>query len=67
MRWLLLIIVFEVTSQGIRQEMTATKTFTSRAACDREGESLRTTGPMRDLPEHLKSISICIPESAFNE
>jgi hypothetical protein len=64
MRWLLLYIVFDVSSGGMRQETMATRVFASEAACNAEGRRLERT--VHHDRAALRSMSICIPESAYD-
>ena len=65
MRWLLLILVFDISNGGIRQVMEMRKVFNSEAACEAEGRQMAET---TEYPgENIRSLSICIPENAFDE
>jgi hypothetical protein len=65
MKWLLLIIVFDVSNDGMRQVMQATKVFRSEAACNAEGRRMARSTEYEE--EGLRSFSICIPERAFQD
>ena len=64
MRWLLLIIIFDV-SEGIRLVDQETSVFRSEENCEAEGRRLSAT--VRYPGQNLRSMSICIPESAYEE
>ena len=65
MKWLLLILVFDVSKSGMEPVMRAAKACNSEAGCEAEGERLQ-----RDIQypgENIRRVSICVPESAFTE
>ena len=65
MKWLLFFVIFEIDPSGnMQQHMTGTKVFATEAACDRAGNKFREGVP--SIPKHWKSISACIPQSAYN-
>lgn len=64
MRWLLLVLVFEVVGGEIRPIDQSYRVYQSRAACDAAGNRLREE--VRFPSPSWRSISICVPESAFN-
>ena len=65
MKWLLLILVFDISGERLSIVDQDSKVFTTKAACDKEGERL---GRTVDYPgKNLRSMSICIPESAYEE
>ena len=64
MRWLMLIIIFEMADDGnLQLRSTDYRVYRSEAQCNDEGRNFRRNNPM---PAHLKSISMCVPESAFD-
>ena len=65
MKWLLLVLIFDVSNGGMKVIDQETRVFTSREACDAAGEVMADTV---DYPgENLRSMSICIPENAFEQ
>lgn len=65
MRWLLLILVFEVTGGEIRPIDRSTRVYHSEAICHAEGNRL--TAMVRYPDPNWRSMSICIPESDFRQ
>ena len=65
MRWLLLIIVFDISDGGIRQVMEMRKVLRSEAACEAEGRHMANTVEYPN--QNYRSISMCLPENAFDE
>lgn len=65
MRWLLLIMVFDISNGGMRVVDQTTRAFQSEAACNAEGQRL--TAAVRYPSPNLRSMSMCIPESAFED
>lgn len=65
MKFLLLILVFDVSNDGMRVVDQETRLFVTKVACEAEGERLAKT---TNYPgQNLRSMSICIPQSAFEE
>jgi hypothetical protein len=63
-RWLLLIMVFEINSADeLQPRMVETRTFQSEDACNEFGRRYRRVVP---IDRDLKSFSICLPEDAFD-
>lgn len=63
MKWLLLIMVLDVSDGGIRMVHQETKVFASEAACNLAGDRLTKT--VEYPGDDLRSLSICIPETAY--
>jgi len=60
MRWLLLVIVFQVDADGsMTHRATTTKLFASEAACNEAGRNFRQDVT---LPAGWKSMSVCVSE-----
>lgn len=65
MRWLLLVMVFDISNGGMQLVFRAEKVFASESACDAEGNRLVAE---IDYPsEDLRSMSMCLPEDAFDQ
>lgn len=64
-RWLLLIMIFDTSNGGMRVVHQETRVFSSEAACNAEGARL--TQSVTYPGENLRSMSICIPENAYDE
>lgn len=65
MKWLLLFMIFDISNNGMKLKMQATKAFATEEACEAEGRNLSETAEYDDA--NLRSMSICIPQDAFNE
>ncbi len=65
MKWMLLIFIFDISNGGMKMLKQEQLVFNSRAACDAEGERLQKT--VEYPGDDVRSISICIPQSAFND
>jgi hypothetical protein len=65
MRWLLLILVFDISNGGIRLVDQETKVFRSEALCEAEGQRLSQS--IEYPGDNLRSMSICIPEDAYDD
>jgi len=65
MKWLLLILIFDVSNGGMRVIHQESRVFRSESACNSAGQALERT--VRYPGENVRSMSICIPESAFEE
>jgi len=65
MRWLLLILVFDISDGGMRVVHQETKVFRSEALCEAEGRRMAAT--VEYPVNNLRSMSICIPEDAYDE
>lgn len=63
MKWMLLILVLD-TAQGSKLVHEDYQIYATESACNAAGEALQRT---LSYPEkNLRSISLCIPESAFD-
>ena len=65
MRWLLLILVFEINGGNIRPIDKTTRVYRSEAVCNAEGNRL--TATVRYPNPNWRSMSIGIPESDFRQ
>jgi predicted ATP-dependent serine protease len=63
MKWLLLILVFDVSNGGMKAVHQETRVFLSEESCNIDGRRLANS--VIYPGEHLRSMSICIPESAY--
>ena len=64
MKWLLVVFVFTLTENGdLEQPTILYKSYASENECNLVGENFRDVIP---VPERAKSLSACLPESAFN-
>lgn len=63
MSWLLLFIVFDISNGGMKLKMQTTKAFNTEAACNAAGQSFA----IDYKDPNLRSMSICIPKSAYDE
>jgi hypothetical protein len=62
MKWLLLIIIFQVDGSGrAGEQRSAQKLFSTSDACMAAGAQAKEA-----LPREVVSIATCIPQSAFN-
>lgn len=65
MRWLLLIFVFGTSNGRMRIVDQTTRVYRSEALCNAEGNRL--TATVRYPNPNWRSMSLCIPESAFDQ
>ena len=65
MKWLLLIFTFDVSNSAIRVVDQDSRVFASEEECNLKGRELQKE--TKYASENLRSMSICIPESAFEE
>lgn len=66
MKWLLVIIFFDISASGdMRHETTVSKVYDTEAECDAVGRDTRAVFPK--MPKGVKSMSICIPEIAYRQ
>ena len=64
MKWLLVVFIFTMDANGITGAKSVMKAFDSLEECNKAGNSFR---QVNKLPDDQKSLSTCIPESAFDE
>jgi hypothetical protein len=66
MKWLLLVLVFRIGPEGDMQRLAMfTKVYTNQGECDAVGTNFRTV--FKNIPADAKSVSFCVPESAYRE
>jgi hypothetical protein len=66
MKWLLVVLLFRISPEGgFSHYSTITKVYTTQGECDAVGSNFRSV--FTKIPEGVKSISICMPESAYRE
>jgi len=64
MRWLLMVFVFTLTESGdVQRPVILYKSYGSENECNLVGENFRSVIP---IPEGAKSLSTCVPESAYD-
>ncbi len=64
-KWLLLIMIFDVSNGGMRVVHQDTRIFTTEAICNAEGRRMMSS--VEYPGDDLRSMSICIPQSAFED
>ena len=64
MRWLLLFILFDVSNGGMVSKAQRTMVYGAKEECDAARRKLGNT--VEHQQPNLRSMSICIPESAFD-
>lgn len=65
MKWLLVVTWFYVLPNGDLDKVQVDyRVYASEEACNRVGNNYRDVFP---IPAKMKSISVCIPQSAYDE
>ena len=65
MKWMLLVLLFKVGEGHMEAIDERYQIYASKSACNAAGEQLQRDIQYPD-PE-MRSISVCVPESAFND
>lgn len=64
-KWLLLIMIFDVSDGGMKVVHQDTRVFATEATCNAEGRRMMSS--VEYPGDDLRSMSICIPQSAFDD
>lgn len=65
MKWLFLYVVFDISVGGLQPKVVMRQAFDNEEDCNATGREIEREIGYKD--NSLKSFSICIPESAFQE
>ena len=60
-KWLLIVLIFNLPESEGRNIVT--KVYANEGECNAVSENVRSV--FKNLPEDVKTVSVCIPESAY--